>query len=213
MYLSRLELDVRKRSTMKALTNPSLLHGAVECGCSGERKRRLWRVDQVNGHQYLLVLSPEKPDFTQAVKQFGIEHQENPWETKSYLPLLERIEHGSVWRFRLIANPTKSCKSSQDSTQRGQVHAHITPYYQKQWLLDRCKTYGFSLDEDAVTVVGSQWKRFYKGNQRKYPITLLAVTYEGVLTVTDVPCFRQTLQNGLGRGKAYGLGLLTVIHP
>ena len=43
-------------------------------------------------------------------------------------------------------------------------------------------------------------------------MTLLAVTYEGVLQVTDPEAFRNLLCQGMGRGKAYGLGLLTVMR-
>jgi len=39
----------------------------------------------------------------------------------------------------------------------------------------------------------------------------MAVTYEGILTVTDKERFRKTLIEGIGREKAYGMGLLTVV--
>lgn len=127
-----------------------------------------------------------------------------------YLTRLERIEVGSIWQFRLTANPTKACKSSQDPMARGTARAHITPFYQQQWLLERCESHVFSLAPEEVYVVGS---RFYKGNQRKHPVTVLSCTYEGLLTITDAEQFRQTLQNGIGRGKAYDLGLLTIVRP
>ena len=38
-----------------------------------------------------------------------------------------------------------------------------------------------------------------------------SVTFEGILTVTDAARFRETLTQGLGRGKAYGNGLMTVV--
>ena len=41
---------------------------------------------------------------------------------------------------------------------------------------------------------------------------LREATYEGVLTVTDVDKFKELLCNGIGRGKAYGMGLLTVMR-
>ena len=44
------------------------------------------------------------------------------------------------------------------------------------------------------------------------PVTLLAVTYEGILQVTDPEAFKALLCEGVGRGKAYGLGLMTIIH-
>lgn len=130
-----------------------------------------------------------------------------------YLTRLERIEVGSIWQFRLTANPTKACKSSQYPMARGTVRAHIPPFYQQQWLLERCDSHVFSLAPEEVYVVGSRWLRFYKGNQRKHPVIVLSCTYEGLLTITDAEQFRQTLQNGIGRGKAYGLGLLTIVRP
>ena len=39
---------------------------------------------------------------------------------------------------------------------------------------------------------------------------MLAVTYEGSLTVTDADLFRKALTEGIGREKAFGMGLLTI---
>ncbi|WP_297202047.1 type I-E CRISPR-associated protein Cas6/Cse3/CasE [uncultured Flavonifractor sp.] len=211
MYLTRMELDVGKRDTRKALLSPSLFHGAIESSFPGERERRLWRVDEYQGKYYLLLLSEQTPDLSHMAKQFGMEENDQPWQTKSYDTLLERIQDGSAWQFRLTANPTKSIKSSEPG-KRGMVCAHMTPEYQLKWLLDRCETHGFSIDPEEVIVAKSQWQRFYKGDQRKRPVSLLSVTFEGILTVIDEVRFRQTLVEGIGRGKAFGLGLLTVIR-
>ena len=210
MYLTRMELDVSKRDTRKALLSPSLFHGAIESSFPGKRERRLWRIDEFQGRYYLLLLSERTADLSHMAKQFGIEAAERPWQTKSYDTLLERIQNGSAWRFRLTANPTKSIKAPEPG-RRGTVCAHMTPEYQLKWLLDRCEAHGFSIDPEEVMVTKSQWQRFYKGEQRKNPVSLLSVTFEGILTVTDEVRFRQTLVEGLGRGKAFGLGLLTVI--
>lgn len=211
MYLTRMELDVGKRDTRKALLAPSIFHGAIESSFPGERERRLWRIDEFQGRYYLLLLSDQIPNVAHMVNQFGVEGSEQPWQTKSYNTLLERIQNGSAWRFRLTANPTKSIKASEPG-RRGTVCAHITPEYQLKWLLDRCEAHGFSIDPEEVIVTKNQWQRFYKGEQRKKPVSLLAVTFEGILTVTDEVRFRQTLVKGIGRGKAFGLGLLTVIR-
>ena len=69
---------------------------------------------------------------------------------------------------------------------------------------------GFALTEDSFTVTRVQWHHFAKRGTR--PVSLLAVTYEGVLQVTDPEAFRNLLCQGMGRGKAYGLGLLTVMR-
>ena len=69
---------------------------------------------------------------------------------------------------------------------------------------------GFSLNEEDFTVVHSQWHIFRKNPSQEAKVRLLAVTYEGVLTVTDTELFCKALTEGIGRGKAYGMGLLTV---
>lgn len=208
MYLSRVALDVHKRSTMVALANPQQFHGAVEQAFVGERRRRLWRLDQLGDQLYLLLLSEDTPDLRHIAEQFGTE--EMP-QTKDYTPLLERIKPGTVWRFRLIANPTKSVPNQKDSAKRGKVYAHITTEFQEKWLLERADKHGFRLSPDEFTVVQCQWRRFQKEHKGR-PVSLLSVTYEGILEVTDVEKFRQVLIEGIGRGKAYGLGLMTVIE-
>ena len=50
-----------------------------------------------------------------------------------------------------------------------------------------------------------------KGRSRNaHQVSLYTVTYEGILKITDVGLFRETLLKGIGRGKAYGCGMLTV---
>ena len=213
MYMTRMRLDLNSRQTMKALVAPNLFHGAIERSFEGERKRNLWRIDNLNGVSYLILLSTNRPDLASMVCQFGVKGSSTEWETKDYTPLLERIQPGSKWRFRLVANPTKSClKGEEDISVRGKVHAHVSVQYQETWLSERAEKYGFSIKPEEFTVVHSQWYKFRKGTDKGHLVSLLAVTYEGSLTVTDVDLFRQALTNGIGRGKAYGLGLLTIIR-
>lgn len=208
MYLSRIELDTSRRSTMKALDMPNLMHGAVESSFAGERARNLWRIDPLQGKLYLLVVSPAKPDLQGLAQQFGVPGQSG--ETRDYSPLLGRIRAGSVWRFRLTANPTKSCAGG-DGTGRGAVHAHVSTRYQEQWLLRQADKHGFYLAEDGFSVVKTKWYTFRKGGAGNR-VTLLSVTYEGVLQVTDPEAFCRALTQGIGRGKAYGMGMLTVVR-
>ena len=116
MYLSRVELDPTRRSTMAALSAPQKLHGAVESAFAGERRRRLWRLDRLGERLYLLLLSEDAPELSGVVEQFGTGAAA---ETRSYDPLLQRVEPGSCWQFRLTANPTKSCKDPQKPRSAG----------------------------------------------------------------------------------------------
>ena len=201
MYLSRAELDPTR------LISPQKFHGAVENAFAGARRRRLWRLDQLGEKLYLLLLSEERPDLSGVVEQFGTGAAP---ESRNYDPLLARITPGSRWQFRLAANPTKSCKDAQKPAARGTVAAHCTTQYQKQWLLERAAKHGFAVSEGSFAVTRKQTYHFKKNGTR--PITLLAVTYEGILQVTDPEAFKALLCEGVGRGKAYGLGLMTILH-
>jgi len=215
MYLSRIELNTRRKSTMVALASPQQLHAAVESSfpSSADKKcRNLWRIDRLGNELYLLVLSSGKPDFTHIVEQYGWPAAEQQWETKNYVSLLERIEVGQIWQFRLRANPVHSVNQASVSpdhktAQRGKVFAHVTVQQQEQWLLDRAIKYGFRLKEGSFRVVQQEVRKFKRqGN----PVTLGIATFEGILEVEDVALFVRTLTSGIGRAKAYGCGLLTL---
>lgn len=211
MYLTRMRLDCTKRQTIRALAAPNLFHGAIESSFQSERRRNLWRIDNLNGERYLMILSEQKPDLSQAARQFGVQSQtdEPAWESLEYEPLFARISPGGKWRFRLVANPTVSYARTRDGERlRGEVHAHTGVYHQRKWLMDRAEKNGFVLEPDAFDVTHTQWYRFSKGGRRI--LTLLAVTYEGVLTVIDKQLFEKMLREGIGRAKAYGMGLMTL---
>ena len=212
MYLSRIRLNTSSRKTMQALAAPNLFHGAVEIAEKGERTRKLWRIDTLHGEKYLLILSENEIDFSSVSEQFGYGSE---YECKCYDKLLERISNGSKWQFRLRANPTVQSKKYPDKKDRGKVLAHITTTHQEEWLLKKAEKNGFSLSEGEWLVTESRWYRFKKNKEQKSEVRLLAVTYEGILTVTDEAAFRNALISGIGREKAYGMGLLTIagIHP
>ena len=207
MYLSRAELDPTRRETMVALVSPQKFHGAVENSFSGERRRRLWRLDQLGGKLYLLLLSEGVPDLTALCEQFATGTAP---ETRPYEPLLERVTAGSCWQFRLTANPTRSKKDPADLMARGTLTPCYLEVEQEEWLRAQAAKHGFAVSEGSFVVTRKQTYHFKKNGTR--PVTLLAVTYEGVLQVTDPEAFKALLCEGVGRGKAYGLGLMTIIR-
>ncbi|MCL4463239.1 MAG: type I-E CRISPR-associated protein Cas6/Cse3/CasE [Firmicutes bacterium] len=217
MYLSRIPLNVKRRDTMRALALPHIVHGAVESSfplkLDENRERILWRVDYVRDTCYLLVLSAEQPEFLHISKQFGYEHLERKWETKNYNTLLARLQSGQVWRFRLRANPVQSSfKERNETSGRGKIFAHVTQQQQRRWLIDRAQACGFSLGENAFNVVHTEWKKFRKTKRSSHEVVLRLVDFEGILTITDAEIFKNTLLSGIGRAKAYGCGLLTVVR-
>ena len=108
MYLSRIPLDINNRKTLRAMSSASLFHGALEECFLGERTRKLWRIDCLGGKEYFMLLSEEQPDLTSFCRQFS--YTDDCWETKNYNLLLDKLENGGVWRFRLTANKVRFVK-------------------------------------------------------------------------------------------------------
>ena len=207
MYLSRIKLNTSLRKTMQALAAPNLFHGAIESSETDERTRKLWRIDTLYGDRYLLILSENKTDFSTVAEQFGYSSE---YECKSYDGLIERITESSTWQFRLKANPVVHLRKYPSENARGKVTAHITTDFQEKWLIKKSEKNGFSLSEGNWLVTESKWYIFRKNKEQKNFVRILSVTYEGLLTVTNAELFRNALTNGIGREKAYGLGLLTI---
>ena len=93
---------------------------------------------------------------------------------------------------------------------RGTLKPCYLEVEQEEWLLEQAEKHGFAIPEGAFRVTRKQTYHFAKEGRR--PVTLLAVTYEGILQVTDPEAFREMLCQGIGRGKAYGLGLMTILR-
>lgn len=204
MVLSRVELDMTKRNTLAALKNPSRFHGAIERAFEPRTSRALWRVDMLRGKRYMLLLSDEVPTLTDFVEQFGT--GDAP-ETRDYAPLLERAKNNTRWQFRLCANPTYS-KSQANG--RSFVFAHKTVDHQRDWLMQQADKHGFAMNEHEFTITHIEWYSFNKSTGDR--VKLLGVTYEGMLTITDEQKFCDALTQGIGRGKAYGMGLMTIVR-
>lgn len=209
MYLTRIALDTRKRETMRALCSVNMIHGAIESSFPGERRRRLWRIDVLNGVTWLLLYSETEPDLTGLQAQFGVPGR--PWETKSCDALLARIANGTRWRFRLVANPTRS-EPSGTKDKRGKVVAEGSVPAQREWLVRHAEPNGFALQSGSFDVVRSEWKQFRKRRENGRTVSVLQATYEGILEVQDAERFREVLFQGIGRGKAYGMGMMTVMR-
>lgn len=206
MYISRIPLDISKRKTQIALVSPNKIHGAVEEAFFEKQDRNLWRIDMLKDKLYLLIISAMKPDLSGIAAQFG--YEENRGETKKYDELLKRIEKGSTWHFRLAANPVHSIKAGE---KRGKVKAHTSEKYQLEWLERQAGKRGFRILPDEAYVVESGWKVLKKGNSRQ-TVRIFEAVFEGRLCVEDTDVFRDTLVNGIGREKAYGMGMLTIVR-
>jgi CRISPR system Cascade subunit CasE len=182
------------------------MHALIENsfqGGRGETGRKLWRVDLLVDNLYLLMLSRSAPDFAYLAEQLGKPGRGG--KSLEYDRLLNNLNRGQIWHFRLCANPVVSERKPE--LKRVQLRAHTATQYHKKWLIERSEKNGFLLDEDSFGVTECDCKKF---SRRGATVTIGTAVYEGLLTITDTSLLTAALQNGIGRAKAYGCGMLTL---
>ncbi len=219
MFLSRVEKANNNRQQIKSLTHLGAYHDWVEQSFpeemkQGERLRHLWRLDQIGGREYLLILSQNKPDL-QALSRYGVP---GTAMTKTYDQFLNQLQPDELMRFRLTANPSYAV--SHTGEKRGRVYPHVTVEQQRKWLIQRADKAGFKLVSQELSDATDQDNLAFDIVNREHPVLhrksgrgvrLSRVTFEGLLQIQDLTVFKQTLVNGIGREKAFGMGLMTVI--
>lgn len=209
MFLSRVEIDVHNLHKMQNLTHLGAYHNWVEQSFpleieEGKRSRKLWRIDTINQKQYLLLLSPDKPDLVK-LSAYGVD---GTAETTNYDKMLDCLKNGMVFRFKLVATPMYSKSRGKKSGKRGKVMQCLSIDDQLSYLKKRSEKNGFSLLGDLM-VTGEKLDVLKKKHHKNGFIR--HVSYEGHLKITDVEKFKDILCNGLGHKKAYGSGLMTIM--
>jgi CRISPR system Cascade subunit CasE len=178
----------------------------------GRGARLLWRVDHDGPHTTLYILSPGEPDLTHLVQQAGWPADSEPgWQSRSCTPLLAGLRHGQRWGFRLVANVTRTERQGREQSRRVGLSE---PSDQARWLVERAPSLGFALVGSAgpgpvvdLVVADRRAVRFRRGGGL---VTLSTVGFEGTIEVRDPALLRRALADGVGRGRAYGCGLLTL---
>ncbi len=214
MYLTSFRFNPVRRGAQRLLTSPHALHAAVLAGFPDpsptDRGRVLWRLDTARHDARLYIVSPERPDLTHLAEQAGWPALDETWRTRDYRPLLDRIEHGQRYAFRLTANPVHSVREQEGT--RGKPRGHVTAEQQERWLLDRQERAGFSVDEslDGAHSLVVRDRKTLAFRRREIEVVLRVATYEGNLTVAEPAAFVAALCFGIGRARGYGCGLLTI---
>ncbi|WP_165677596.1 type I-E CRISPR-associated protein Cas6/Cse3/CasE [Metapseudomonas otitidis] len=200
MYLTRLRLDPRSALARRDLADPYEMHRSLVRAFVRDAQqtppRFLWRVEPTAawGSPELLVQSVEAGDWSFLAGQPN--YLKGEVETREWAPETW-VREQACFRFRLFANPTVT----RDGKRLGLVGEET----QLAWLARQGERLGFSVE--AALVTGSELLRSRKGDSR---ISLLRACFEGRLRVRDAGALATALCAGIGPGKAFGCGLLSL---
>ena len=126
------------------------------------------------------------------------------------------LPNGLELMFRLRANPTKyvSTKNTAFAKFAGKRVELRKEEEQIEWLKRKSEQHGFRLtsvqaNSDVANVTTAPNGKIY-GNHDNGRLTFNSVVFNGNLTITDSVRFKESLLHGIGQGKAYGFGLLSI---
>lgn len=232
LYLSRLILNLRDRNVRRDLADVQQLHRTIlnafpavpEDG--GTRAREyfgvLFRAEPLPDQPLaarVLVQSNQAPDWTYLLTGYlapSLDGRPNP--AVRQLDDYDRIAAGMPLRFRLRANPTQRIGKNnlqQGEKWRGKRVELRQETDQIAWLQRKAEQGGFRLltlqsSPGMANVRVSPQAKVMGDRHAAAKMTFGAAVFEGLLEVQDPERFRQTLVSGIGSGKAYGFGLLSI---
>jgi CRISPR system Cascade subunit CasE len=106
------------------------------------------------------------------------------------------------YRFEVVVNPTKRENVSR------KIIALRTREEIAAWFIEKAPQWGFEVSSEHLEVREIEVKRFEKNGQT---VTQGQAKLTGRLTVCDKEKFVQSFQTGIGRGRAFGCGLLQIV--
>lgn len=221
MYLSLLRLNPASATVQRDLRDVQGLHRTIMRAfpdvLDPEVEARayfgvLYRLESSRsaGQVLLYVQSRVEPDWTHLPEGYlrSLDGLANP-AVKRVDEVYAGLKAGRVLRFRLRANPTRKVdtKSTPDGTRRNGRRVPLRGVDEQiGWLVRKGEAHGFEVLEAVIAASGStELVRSYETGR-----TFQGVLFEGRLVVRDAERFQEALASGIGSGKAYGFGLLSV---
>ncbi|MOA24803.1 CRISPR-associated endoribonuclease Cse3 [compost metagenome] len=108
------------------------------------------------------------------------------------------------YRFKVIINPTRRDSAS------GRLLPVKGRHAIAHWFRERASAnWGFQVDAELLQVDRLEVLQFKDKQQRQ--ITLAQAHIQGQLQVSDPQRFRNSFSHGIGRGRAFGCGLLQIV--
>jgi CRISPR system Cascade subunit CasE len=225
MFLSKVTLNPRHRLTYRLVSDLYAQHRFVMTafpdGKGTEDKSKgtqsnqgvLYRLETLSQSDvfFFLVQSLTAPDWTktETLHPNMVCRAESKEDRRTY-------SEGGRYRFRLRASPT-ICKVNRDAEgvrQKPQRTGLFAEEEQRAWLVRTGERCGFRIVPEAVLITPRGKREGQKppgmDERQGHTITCFTVDYDGILIVTDTERFLASLREGVGRGKAWGCGLLSL---
>lgn len=215
MFLSRLVLDPRSRDVLRDLSDGQDLHRtlmrafgqAPDSRTARDHFGLLYRLEATpDGRPAVLVESLVEPHWSSLPNGYLAADP----AVKPMAALLDALSPGARLRFRLVASPTRSVPSSPipgGKRARGAKQPIFDQVLAVAWLNRRLADAGADLVGNPILTPVDPMRG---SRAAAYPLTVSGFRFDGMCLVRDPEVLRTAIVEGIGPGKAYGFGLLTV---
>lgn len=201
LYLSRMLLDPLHRTTVSALRDVYKLHELAMDGFKGHSDvgRVLFRLEpEQRGRALPILVQSQVEPFWDSAPQWLLDVQSRPIGLD--------FARNDLMPFRLRANTVVT----RNGKRLGLVHEQAL----RDWLQRRADAIGAEFLGFDVADEGYRYGKKPGGNNSKgRRLAFKSTRFDGRLRVSDPEAFARKVAQGVGPGKGFGHGLLSVRHP
>ncbi|GAA1590106.1 type I-E CRISPR-associated protein Cas6/Cse3/CasE [Actinomadura kijaniata] len=206
LWITQIVPDLRDQTVMADLRDVGRLHRRImslfpdDLGSAPRSQAAvLFRLEEAPSGFTLLMQSALQPDLRQLPAFYGNAR------CKALAPLLNHLHSGATVHYRIVANATRKLGKN---TTAGRPKA-VVPLHgaeADQWWVRQAETIGLLLHNLQSAPLSDATGR----RNGTHKMTHARTRFDGTATVTDPTALIQHLRTGIGRGKSFGCGLLTL---
>ena len=206
LWITQIVPNTRNRAFLVDLSDAVKLHRRIMTmfpGGLGDKARHqaavLFRLEEQPTRFTILVQSRLKPDLEKLPDSYGAAR------TKPLTPLLAALPKGANVHYRIVANATRKLGKNTTAGRPKQVvplhGAEADAWWQRQ--ADEAGLLLHTVHSTQLATVTG-----HRGDNGR--VTHARTRFDGTATVTDPGRLIERIHAGIGRGKSYGCGLLTI---
>ncbi|MCN9242704.1 type I-E CRISPR-associated protein Cas6/Cse3/CasE [Streptomyces sp. RY43-2] len=165
----------------------------------------LHRIDDAPTGSYVLLQSRHQPDLSRLPKNYGRA------ATRELTPLLAALRSGAHINFRCTASPVRKPGATTRALYNLPAVVPLHGAHADEWWLRQADTAGLKvLTLNAQPLDSAAGVRGHRGSGDQQRVRHARTRFDGTAVIIDPDLLRTKITEGIGRGKAYGCGLLTI---
>ncbi|MEC3994108.1 type I-E CRISPR-associated protein Cas6/Cse3/CasE [Actinacidiphila sp. DG2A-62] len=165
----------------------------------------LFRTEDTPDGPHVLLQSGERPDTTLLPDGYGTA------TSRPLDPLLDALRPGLTIRYRCVASPVRKPGATTRAAYRLPPVVALHGTAADEWWLRQAEAGGLKpLDVHSLPLDAVSGPRGTNGPAADQRVRHARIRFDGTAAIIDPDLLRAKITEGIGRGKAYGCGLLSI---